>query len=288
MINNKKFNFLLFSFFVLLFSFLIFLFNNIEENHIIEENYIEPTLNSSSYDFDIEENKVDMSKIVSKLNKIKEEDNKDKVFYNYIPNSLWDESKTTVYKNFFDTFFLSKTINSKINNLQIDIYKANFEVRWRLKNWKIYIFWLHSLWFKEALSVAIHEFWHFYDLYILKKNVFKDISYDFYNISWEKADVLKSGSNKNDFVSWYSMTNRYEDFAESFNFYILHNKEFEKRAKKSDKLQKKYDFFKNYVFIKNEFITDKYSINEYEDYIWDTTKLDFDFLKFKKYLLEMD
>ena len=35
-----------------------------------------------------------------------------------------------------------------------------------------------------------------------------------------------------DFVSWYAMTNKYEDFAESFTYYILHNKDFLNKTKK--------------------------------------------------------
>jgi hypothetical protein len=50
------------------------------------------------------------------------------------------------------------------------------------------------------------------------------------------------------------MTNRYEDFAESFTYYILHNKDFLKKTKKSIILKEKYNFFKNYLFTNEEFI----------------------------------
>jgi hypothetical protein len=49
------------------------------------------------------------------------------------------------------------------------------------------------------------------------------------------------------------MTNKYEDFAESFNFYILHNKEFLNKTKQSNILKQKYDFFSNYFFKNKEF-----------------------------------
>jgi hypothetical protein len=39
------------------------------------------------------------------------------------------------------------------------------------------------------------------------------------------------------------MTNKYEDFAESFAYYILHNNDFLEKTKKSNILLEKYDFF---------------------------------------------
>jgi hypothetical protein len=44
------------------------------------------------------------------------------------------------------------------------------------------------------------------------------------------------------------MTNKYEDFAESFTYYVLHNNDFYSKAKKSDILMNKYNFFKNNIF----------------------------------------
>ena len=122
----------------------------------------------------------------------------------------------------------------------------------------------------------------------MKKNVFKDLSYDFYDISWSETNILKSNSKLEDFVSGYAMTNRYEDFAETFAFYILHNEEFQFRMKKSLKLQEKYDFMKKYIFPKWEFITNEFSVKIEQENIWDTTKLDFDFDKFRKYLQKIE
>lgn len=274
---------LLFLFLVFLFSIFIFFVKNFfisEEKVLEEEKYIDISEEKFEKKFDDEK----FSKILENLRKIEKEENKKKIIYNYIPDSLFLEEKFEDYKNYFDTFFYSFPINSKIKNLEIVIYKDEFEVRWRLKDKKIHIFWLYFQEKKEALAVSIHEFWHFVDLYILKKWVFKDLSYDFYDISWEDRNILKKNSKKEDFVSGYSMTNMYEDFAESFTFYVLHNKEFEIRAKFSEKLQKKYDFFKKNVFLSEEFITDEFSFPILEKNIWDTTKQDFDFEKFKKYL----
>ena len=77
-------------------------------------------------------------------------------------------------------------------------------------------------------------------------------------------------------------------YNQKVNFYVLHNLEFQKRAWKSEKLLKKYKFFRKYVFTDWEFVTDEYSFKIEKDYIWDTTKLDFDLVKFKKYLEKFD
>jgi hypothetical protein len=44
------------------------------------------------------------------------------------------------------------------------------------------------------------------------------------------------------------MTNKYEDFAETFTYYVLHNSDFVEKTKKSEVLKRKYDFFRNYIF----------------------------------------
>jgi hypothetical protein len=49
------------------------------------------------------------------------------------------------------------------------------------------------------------------------------------------------------------MTNKYEDFAESFAYYILHNNDFQEKTRKSSILKKKYDFFGKYLFKNDEF-----------------------------------
>lgn len=288
MFSEKIKNFILFCISIILFSIIIFLVKNIlfisDENEKYFDSFDEPKELQSSF---VEIEKVDeeyFSDIFLRLKEIEKEENKKKIIYTFFPADFFSKSKTKVYKNFFDTFYYSKIINSKIKELKINIYKNPFEVRWRLKNKKIHIFWIYNMWFKEALSVSIHEFWHFYDIYILQKWVFKDLSDDFYRISWDERNILKNWVKIEDFVSGYAMTNMYEDFAESFNFYVLHNKDFEIKAKFSPKLQQKYDYFKKYIFTNNEFVTDEFYIPIKEKNIWDTTKQDFDFEKLKKYL----
>jgi hypothetical protein len=88
-----------------------------------------------------------------------------------------------------------------------------------------------------------------------------------------------------DFVSGYSMTNKYEDFAESFTYYILHNDDFLEKAYYSDILKQKYDFFTKYVFRNDEFKTNYYkTTNEIKDYYWDITKIEYSLQNFLQYL----
>jgi len=44
------------------------------------------------------------------------------------------------------------------------------------------------------------------------------------------------------------MTNKYEDFAESFAYFVLHNEDFLSKSAKSEVLRKKYDYFIKYLF----------------------------------------
>jgi hypothetical protein len=80
------------------------------------------------------------------------------------------------------------------------------------------------------------------------------------------------------------MTNKYEDFAESFNFFILHNKEFLEKTKKSSILKRKYDFFTDYLFKNKEFFATDFSLEKYKNYYRDTTKINYNKKKFVDYL----
>lgn len=188
------------------------------------------------------------------------------------------------YKDFFELFLNHKVFSDKILDLNIDLYKSKGDVRWKLYWKKIKLYEIFSRDKSEVFSVFIHEFWHFIDLYYFPKNIIRDISDDFYKISWDDKKLL-SWQKTNDFVTGYSMSNKYEDFAESFLFYILFNNEFLEKSKDSDILKKKYDFFTNYVFTKWEFINTSFSLNNnFSQYIRDSTKLSYNLENLLKYL----
>lgn len=101
-----------------------------------------------------------------------------------------------------------------------------------------------------------------------------DISVKFYSLSFLDEKTPRRTSSALDFVSGYAMTDPFEDFAETFNFYLLHGKEFKKMKASSKILQRKYSFMKMWIFDGKEFETggNTVSMNIYQRY-FDTTVL---------------
>ena len=96
---------------------------------------------------------------------------------------------------------------------------------------------------------------------------------------------MKKQVTEKDFVSGYAMTNQYEDFAESYVYYILHNKDFYTRTQSSSLLRQKYEFFEKYVFSTKEFFKEDFSPDEeVKNYYWDITKIPIHVEKFLQYL----
>jgi Putative zinc-binding metallo-peptidase len=102
----------------------------------------------------------------------------------------------------------------------------------------------------EFIQLFTHELAHYIDIYILAPKDGRDVSDDFYHISWQSSSTKKSGQGVTDFVSGYASTNQYEDFAESAVLYIFHNAVFADRALRSESLRQKYLFFAGTVFPK--------------------------------------
>ncbi len=125
---------------------------------------------------------------------------------------------------------------------------------------------------KEIVPVLIHELGHVVDLggltgtYIPQYNnvsEFKDGALEFYNddpsllfyqISWTPKSQ-KADSTRLDFVGGYAKYDMFEDFAESFLFYIEHGNYFKALALQNKKLRNKYVFFKYHIFNGKEFHT---------------------------------
>lgn len=126
----------------------------------------------------------------------------------------------------------------------------------------------------ENIKVLVHELGHVVDIHFLKSGVFEsDPSQAFYEYSWVDMSTKKEGVRIEDFVSGYAMTNKYEDFAESFTYFVFHNEDFVVRAKSNPLLAKKYAFFRKYVFPENEFEGTKFGSAPLPLYTWDTTKI---------------
>ena len=143
---------------------------------------------------------------------------------------------------------------------------------------------------EEFVGVLIHEIGHNVDLVHLspknkkQKSVFKDgstpiyltdPSLDFYQISWQNEKTMKKTADNMDFVSGYAMSDTFEDFAETYIYYILHNKNFKALTASNDALYAKYKFMKKQVFNGIEFDTGdgEASLNKRH---WDTTVLPYD------------
>ena len=104
----------------------------------------------------------------------------------------------------------------------------------------------------EFVKLFVHELAHYVDIYfLLPTRNGQDPSDSFYAISWEKPLVKKSGAWIKSFVSGYAATNQYEDFAESFTFYVFHNEDFADRALRNESLRKKYLFFMTNLFLQH-------------------------------------
>jgi len=144
----------------------------------------------------------------------------------------------------------------------------------------------------EVVSVFVHELGHIVDLghlygYGKKFSEFSDGSYriplddsslKFYHISWLDEKTSKFHAERQDFVSGYAMTDVFEDFAESFNFYVLHGKDFRAIKKESYSLAKKYAFLRDEVFHGVEFDSQRSTRNGKR--VWDTTLLPFNKVEF--------
>ncbi len=206
-------------------------------------------------------------------------------YFTYIPDNF---SNDVSLQTFILRKILSSTsINDKVIDLTVELNKIMYDVRWKMKWWVIKLFWIKNYENEEIVSVFIHEFAHHLDIYYLDSSVFNNIdpSKYFYDISWESTKVIKSWLTWSDFVSGYSMTNKYEDFAESFTYFVLHNNSFKEKAKKSDILKQKYNYFSDYIFKNREFQQSSFSSKTtISDYYRDITKIDIKLENFLQYL----
>jgi hypothetical protein len=116
---------------------------------------------------------------------------------------------------------------------------------------------------KEFIALLVHECGHVVDLGGLKGSKASgmsafvdgatpmyndDPSVRFYSISWTDAHTKKATAKETDFVSGYGTSDVFEDFGETFAFYALQKKEFERLAKTNPALKAKYEFMRDVVF----------------------------------------
>ncbi len=99
-----------------------------------------------------------------------------------------------------------------------------------------------------------------------------DPSVAYYQISWITTGISQPGTKESDFVSGYASSDPFEDFAESFAFYALHKKEFQRLAQGNPVIKAKYDFMDRLVFTGNPEIASS-NFKRGSRVPWDVTKL---------------
>ncbi len=139
---------------------------------------------------------------------------------------------------------------------------------------------------KEFISLFVHELGHIVDLGLTKGNSGEltnfydatnpiyadDASLNFYQICWQDSYTRNDNCADSDFVTGYARTDTFEDFAESYLYYVLHGKEFRELARGNEVLSSKYNYIKS-IFSEKEFDTG--TLNNIKWLRpWDATKLD--------------
>ncbi len=147
---------------------------------------------------------------------------------------------------------------------------------------------------EELVAVLIHELGHVVDTGLITSTdegeispfvdrgrvvLDSDPSVQFYTASWADSESL-TGS-KWDFVSGYSRTNPFEDFAEAYTAYVLHGPLFRDYAELNEVLAEKYNYLKTTVFdgVEFDFALETTSKGVYER-VYDMTRLNFDLESF--------
>jgi hypothetical protein len=141
----------------------------------------------------------------------------------------------------------------------------------------------------EFRALFLHEFGHIIDLGCLqgdsrtgsstfadgKEQMFaNDPSVLFYTISWKDSHTQRGNVSPEDFVSGYASWDAFEDFAESFAYYMLHREVFAERAQENSSLAAKYQWFMQHL---PELPTVATSTTVWNGNVpWDVTKLSYE------------
>ncbi len=267
----KKWEFIKFNIYFIIFFTLFFVYNKAQSPFIYTE------YNSASVYFKEETIKNDVQEKKDEIKDTKETKEIPSIIINYNPTDIKIDDKII---KMLKLTVNSKFFNTKVLPINILMNQEQKDPRWQV-SWNKLILSTHIDNYNETIKVFIHELWHLIDIYYLKNKWWIDISDNFYNISWIDYNIKRKDANIDDFVSWYSLSNKYEDFAESFVFYIFHNETFFNRTKNNKTLKQKYNFFKKYIFKNEEFINTSFNDFNIKKYNWDSTKIN---INLKKYL----
>lgn len=201
----------------------------------------------------------------------------------FVVKSLGKELHTEWRKKLIEEILSTDTMNFGYSALEIILDTHQKEPRWRFQG-KVITLASGVKSDGEFMKLLTHEVGHYVDIYTLFSSGEQDISDDFYSISWSDKTTKKAGEWLSSFVSWYAATNKYEDFAESFTFYVFHNEDFSARALSNESLRQKYLFFRENVFASWMFVGTDFRTSTIPNYLWDTTKIP---ISLKKYLYSL-
>lgn len=140
----------------------------------------------------------------------------------------------------------------------------------------------------EYRALALHEFGHIADLGCIAgtpKSGFSgfrdgqtamwenDVSVKFYRISWMDEKTRRPEAVPEEFVSGYAASlDAFEDFAETFAYYVLHRSAFQKRAETNLALAAKLKWMETYLPIPETVATGE-EWKEEQEIPWDVTLL---------------
>jgi len=218
----------------------------------------------------------DMSQLVARIVNL---DNDAQMFMTEIERN---EKKAVVVNT------LRQFPNEFYGSLQSITLKGSVQKSRGLANKDIMILQIKDLSDEEVASVMVHELGHVVDGGYLSgtssaESAFQDgkqmvatddPSVDFYSLSWVNENSKRT-SDANEFVSGYAKSNPYEDFAETFAYYVLHGAEFRTLSSTNDVLASKYAFMKNSVFHGKEYGMTIKNIATQNTIPWDVTKLSY-------------
>ncbi|MBI5755147.1 hypothetical protein HZA41_02930 [Candidatus Peregrinibacteria bacterium] len=140
----------------------------------------------------------------------------------------------------------------------------------------------------ELRSVFIHEIGHIVDTGLLDghsetgessfldglRSVFQDDpSLDFYTFNFSDSSSLTNIAKPQDFVSGYAQSDVFEDFSESYTYYILHGAKFRFLSRFHPVLRAKYAFLKDRVFDGREYGAERVEMTRVNARPFDVTKL---------------
>ena len=100
----------------------------------------------------------------------------------------------------------------------------------------------------ELKSVLIHEIGHIVDINLARSN--QRLNY-FSEISWLNDNLAVADDTG--FVSGYAATDAFEDFAETYAYYLLHGDKFRTLMTASSITKRKYDFMEYSIFAGTEY-----------------------------------